>query len=347
MTGRLLTIVGARPQFIKAAPVSRALAAAGIDEIVVHSGQHYDDAMSGAFFRELGLRAPDVQLQLGGGSQAAMIGRMLGAFEDVLRVHAPERVLVYGDTNTTFAGALAAATLGIPVAHVEAGLRSGDATMPEEINRTLTDRVADLLFTPTPLAQANLRREGRPDAIWVGDVMLDALQQFLPRARAPEVPLPDAFALVTLHRAAATDDAATLARIVAGLARVHRDLPLVLPLHPRTRAALARFGLAAPGIVLPPLGYLAMLALLQRARLVITDSGGVQKEAYYLARPCVVLRDRSEWRELEAGGHDLVGSDPAAIAAAAIRARARVVNPDLTPFGSGRAALRIAAELAR
>jgi len=315
---KLLTIIGARPQFIKAATVSRVVGQRDdISEILVHTGQHYDANMSDIFFEELDIPRPDYHLGIGGGPHGQMTGRQLEAIETVLLSEKPNMVLVYGDTNSTLAGALAAVKLHIPVAHVEAGLRSFNRKMPEEINRILTDHAADLLFTPTQTAMANLANEGLPSERLhlVGDVMYDAALFYRDRAKKPDwfdnPPVADSnFVLATIHRAENTDDPVRLSAIFEGLARSER--PVILPLHPRTRQRLADLGIspAAHLRLVNPVGYLEMIWLEMHCAVVATDSGGVQKEAYFHGKPCVTLRDETEWVELvEAGWNTLVGAD--------------------------------------
>jgi UDP-GlcNAc3NAcA epimerase len=354
---KILTVVGARPQFVKAAVVARALAARGIEEALVHTGQHYDEGMSGRFFSELGIPAPWRNLGVGSGSHGVQTGRMLEGVERAILDARPDRVLVYGDTNSTLAGALAAVKLGVPVDHVEAGLRSYNRAMPEEINRVVTDAVADLLLCPTKAAVAALAREGRLEASGVrcvGDVMYDAVLAFGGRDVALPADVESVagrpFALVTCHRAENTDDPVRLAGILEGLRLVSRDLPVLLPAHPRTRVAMASAGVDAPaGVhVVDPVSYLEMLSLLGRASLVLTDSGGLQKEAFFAAVPCVTLREETEWTELvDVGWNALAGADPARIAAAAqafLDGRPRPPRPD-DLYGDGHAARRIVDEL--
>ena len=302
---RIATIVGARPQFVKAAAVSRAIAAApGLDECLIHTGQHYDDAMSGVFFRELGLAEPDHNLGIAAATHGAMTGRMLEGIERILIAEEPDLVLVYGDTNSTLAGALAAAKLHLPVAHVEAGLRSFNRQMPEELNRVVTDHLAKLLFCPTAAAIENLRREGISDGVHhTGDVMYDATLFAIEAARASDVLTrlgleAGDYSLCTLHRAENTDDPGQLARLCDYLGAVAAAGRLVVPLHPRTRAALARHGLGlGAALVIEPAGYLDLHALLQGSAMVYTDSGGLQKEAYFHGKRCVTLRGETEWVE--------------------------------------------------
>jgi len=346
---RVLTVVGNRPQFIKAAAVSKRLREAG-EEVLVHTGQHYDEALSAVFFEELGLPAPEHQLTLGGGSNTAQTARMLDALEPLLIAERPDLLLVYGDTNSTLAGALAAAQAGVPLAHVEAGMRSFDRAMPEELNRVLTDHAAALLLCSSEAAAENLRSErvaGRIEV--VGDVMVDVARLLGPRVAARDGVAkahgvaPGEFLLVTAHRAGNVDDPARLELLVALLEAL--PAPVVLPLHPRTHARLRATGLldrleAAPGVRLaPPLGYLDFTALLHQARAVLTDSGGVQKEAYLAGTPCVTLRSTTEWTEtVDAGWNVLVDLDAAA-AVAALQRRPPAERPPL--YGDGRAGERV------
>jgi len=317
---RILSVVGARPQFIKAAPLSRKLRKAH-QEILLHTGQHYDYELSQAFFEELDLPPPDYHLGVGSGSHARQTARMLTGIEKALLAEKPDLVLVYGDTNSTLAGALTAAKLQIPVAHVEAGMRSFDPTMPEEINRVLTDHLSTLLFCPTPTAVRNLGKEGIEKGVHlVGDVMVDALQEGLRLAEKRSNILnrlslaPKSYLLATLHRAGNTDDPGTLSSILKAFNSL--DEPVIVPLHPRTRKAMKAFGLKVKSQVrvLNPVPYLDNLTLERNARLILTDSGGMQKEAYLLGVPCLTLRRETEWVEtVEAGWNLLVGSDPSSI----------------------------------
>ena len=315
MTARLLTVVGARPQFVKAMPVSRAIASTpGLSEVLIHTGQHHDAAMSDRFFRELGLPEPAENLGIHGGSHGEMTGRMLAALDGVIARHAPDLVIVYGDTNSTLAAALAAAKADVPVAHVEAGLRVFDRSMPEETNRVVVDHLSRLLFAPTRAAVGHLAREGIVEGVQhVGDVMQDAV---LAMAALPERDdgvvtrlglTPGGYAVATLHRAAATDSAPALAAAVAYLRRQAAERPVVLPLHPRTCEAASRFGVDLAGLtVIEPLGPIDMQRLLADCAQVLTDSGGLQKEAYFHRKPCVTLRDGTEWSEtVDAGWNRL------------------------------------------
>jgi UDP-GlcNAc3NAcA epimerase len=333
---RLATIVGARPQFIKAAAVSRALAArSDVAEAMIHTGQHFDPGMSRIFFDELGIPEPARHLGVHGGGHGEMTGRMLGALEAALLELRPDAVVVYGDTNSTLAGALAAAKLGIPVAHVEAGLRSFNRRMPEEINRVVTDHLSELLFCPTRAAIENLAREGISAGVHaVGDVMCDATLFAAAMARERSTILarlglePGRYAVATLHRAENTDDPAALAKAIAYLEAAAEQRPVVFPVHPRTREALARSGRALGRLqAIEPLGYLDMHRLLQDAEIVFTDSGGLQKEAYFHRVPCVTMRGETEWVEtIERGWNRLWQVE-------AYRARAEIAD-----YGDGRAA---------
>lgn len=349
---KIATIIGARPQFVKAAPVSEALANRGIEEVVIHTGQHYDHRMSQAFFDELNMQTPHVYLGLGGGSHASMTGRMLLALEETLMRVKPSRILVYGDTNSTLAGALAASKLSIPIAHVEAGLRAFDRTIPEEINRVITDHLSDRLYTPNAVSTANLAEEGIPNTFasvqWVGDVMLDAALRNASRARPPEgIPIASDFILATIHRGHNADDPTALRRIAAAFKAIQKTHQIILPVHPRTRNTLKATGITMHATLIEPTSYLETLWLLQNASIVITDSGGLQKEAFFFGKPCVTLRETTEWIELlDVGRSVLVGNDTQGITAAATRAIASgTFEPDLTIYGNGMASERIAQDL--
>lgn len=324
---KLVTVVGARPQFVKAATVSRAISEfnksksqLGITESIIHTGQHYDPNMSDIFFEEMDIPKPTYSLGIGGSLHGAMTGRQLEAIEEILIEEKPNCVLVYGDTNSTLAGALAAAKLCIPVAHVEAGLRSFNMAMPEEINRILTDQISSLLFCPTEVAVSNLKNEGfikkSCRVLNSGDVMLDAAIYYKSKARKPNIKgLASAgFVLVTIHRADNTDNLERLVQIVDALNEIAKTSVVVLPLHPRTRKMLAHYGLNLNALVTAPLSYFEMLWLLEHCNLVMTDSGGLQKEAYFFDKPCITLRDQTEWTELvDAGVNQLVGASYEAI----------------------------------
>ncbi len=342
---KVLTIVGARPQFIKAAPVSNALRRTHT-EILVHTGQHYDENMSAVFFDELELPTPDYHLNIGSGSHGVQTGMMLAKIEEVILAVQPQWVLVYGDTNSTLAGALAASKLHIPVAHVEAGLRSLNRAMPEEINRIVADHVSDLLFCPTQTAINNLTREGITSGVHlVGDVMFDALQSTMGRARSRSTILeqlnvqPREYILATLHRAENTDDPERLRSIIDAFAEIEDRI--IFPIHPRTRKILEDLDvqgmLSARVEWISPLGYLDMMRLTESARLVLTDSGGLQKEAYWLGVPCLTLRDETEWVEtVQVGWNILVGADTQRIIKAARSFTSPANRPPL--FGDGKTA---------
>jgi UDP-GlcNAc3NAcA epimerase len=354
----ILTVIGARPQFIKAAAVSRMIAAqSGLSERLLHTGQHFDTNMSDVFFEEMGIPAPAHHLGIAGGSHGAMTGRMLEGIEQVLIETKPDLVMVYGDTNSTIAGALAASKLHIRVAHVEAGLRSFNRRMPEEINRILTDHCSDLLFTPTSTATDNLRAEGVPcERIrQVGDVMYDAAQHFGAKVAERDISAVTGldrgtpFVLATVHRQENTDDPARLAAIIEGLAAVTSTLPVVLPLHPRTRGRLKNAGLGTALdrlTLLEPLGYLDMVLLEKKAALIATDSGGVQKEAFFHGVPCVTLRDETEWVELvDAGWNRVVPPLSSMAVSGAVQAALGSTGQSVTPYGDGNASAQIIAGL--
>jgi UDP-GlcNAc3NAcA epimerase len=355
-----MTIVGARPQFIKAAAVSRAIAAAeGVGEFMVHTGQHYDANMSDLFFEELGIPAPALHLGIGSGPHGEQTGRMMAAIEQAILSEKPDWVLVYGDTNSTLAGALAAAKLNVKVAHVEAGLRSYNRRMPEEINRVLTDHASDLLFAPTAEAVANLAREGiaGDHVCLVGDVMYDVALDTAERARSHAAigerlgVAGREYIVATVHRAENTDDPQRLAAIMGGFATVSREAPVVLPLHPRTRARLAEARIETPQgvVVTDPLGYLDLTALVLGAKLVATDSGGLQKEAFFHGVPCVTLRGETEWVELvQLGWNRLLtpsSSEAVADGLRAALAEAKPARPAVAPYGDGASAGKIVERL--
>jgi len=380
---RLVSVVGARPQFVKAAVLIDATRRAGaVCHDLIHTGQHYDENLSDVFFRELGMPVPIHNLEVGSGPHGQQTGRMIEKLEQVLVDERPDWVVLYGDTNSTLAGAIAASKLGVRIAHVEAGLRSGQKRMAEEINRVVTDHLSTALFCPTPAAMRNLITEGiapgdadldcigieeahvaaarlagsgAPLAVNVGDVMYDAALKFKDRAAAESRILrelglrDDGYVLATVHRAENTDAPRTLAAIIEGLRRVGDVLPVVLPLHPRTRAALRASGekdASSPGLILlEPLGYLDMLRLVKGAKLVATDSGGLQKEAYFFRVPCVTLRDATEWVELvDAGWNTLVPPSSSSAIWAAITGLLNAPRPNtrVSTFGEGNAADKIA-----
>ncbi len=354
---KIVTVLGARPQFIKASVVSHAIATqgGGLTEVLVHTGQHFDANMSEVFFAELGMAPPAHRLDIHGGRHGEMTGRMLAEVERVLLAEEPAAVLVYGDTNSTLAGALAAVKLHIPVAHVEAGLRSFNLAMPEEINRILTDRIALWLFTPTEGAAAHLLREGTPAEriVPVGDVMFDVALHHGARAGDAGGAIAalglqaGAYALATVHRAENTDDAGRLAVIVEAFEQLARRLRVVWPMHPRTRLRLAAQGRTLQGVdVIDPLGYLDMVRLERDAALIATDSGGVQKEAYFHRVPCVTLRDETEWVELvDAGWNRVAPPTSVASVVAAMHAAIGSQGAPVQPYGRGDAAQRIVQRL--
>ncbi len=316
---KIFHIVGARPNFMKVAPVLTALKGRkNVEQTLVHTGQHYDVNMSDIFFEQLGIPAPDVNLAVGSGSHAKQTAEIMMRLEPVVVERQPDLVLVYGDVNSTVATALVCAKLGVRVGHVEAGLRSFDRTMPEEINRLVTDQLADLLFTPSEDGDENLRREGIAEEkiFRVGNVMIDSLVRLLPAARktlqTKTNDLPERYALVTLHRPANVDDSATLKGILESLLEVNRDLAVIFPAHPRTRKRIADFGLQAGQLrVLDPLPYVDFLGMQSRATVVITDSGGIQEETTYLGVPCLTVRENTERPiTVSMGTNVLVGRDP-------------------------------------
>jgi UDP-GlcNAc3NAcA epimerase len=355
-----MTIVGARPQFIKAAAVSRAIAATeGIAEFMVHTGQHYDANMSDLFFEELNIPPPALHLGIGSGQHGEQTGRMLTGIEQAVLEQAPDWVLVYGDTNSTLAGALAASKLHVKVAHVEAGLRSFNRRMPEEINRVVTDHLSDLLFAPTQEAVDNLVLEGiaGDHVSLVGDVMYDVALDVGARVAGHSAVADKLgvrgrdYIVATIHRAENTDDHRRLAAIMGGFSDISRDTPVVLPLHPRTRFRLTQAGIQVPPdvILTDPLGYLDLTALVVGARLVATDSGGLQKEAFFHGAPCVTLREETEWVELvELGWNRLLAPSSAEAVAAGLRAALEAPKPPkpaVSPYGDGAAALKIVKRL--
>lgn len=350
---KVVTIVGARPQFVKAAALSPQLKlTGGISELIVHTGQHFDHSMSDIFFEEMSIPAPHRNLGIGGGTHGQNTGRMIEGIEQILLEESPDAVLVYGDTDSTLAAAIATSKLGLPLAHVEAGLRSHRRAMPEEINRVLTDHVSDVLYAPSQSAVDNLGREGvsANKIVNAGDVMLDVVKRFITLAKERSSILEKlqlragAFQLMTLHRKENVDDRVALQRIFAGIEAADTDT--VFLIHPRTSKRLNEFQIPVPSCVrmTDPVGYLDMLRLIEASRLVLTDSGGLQKEAYFLDRPCVTLREETEWNELvDAGVNVLTGSDPDLIAAALRTSNWTAASNGI--YGSGHAARTIAEDL--
>ncbi|MCX6282034.1 MAG: UDP-N-acetylglucosamine 2-epimerase (non-hydrolyzing) [Bacteroidetes bacterium] len=347
---KIVSVIGARPQFIKAAAVSRVLrATAGLDEILVHTGQHYDENMSEIFFRQLSIPEPDYNLEVGSGSHAYQTGMMLKGIEDILLKEKPDCTLVYGDTNSTIAGALAATKLHIPVAHVEAGLRSFNRLMPEEINRIVTDRISDVLFAPTLTAISNLKNEGlEKQTVFSGDVMYDSVLFYKKlvvdgRNKYKTQGLPESYLLATIHRAENTDNPVNLRNIFQALSQSGHTV--VLPVHPRTARLLkTEVNISSNIIIIEPVGYLEMLYLTMHALKVLTDSGGLQKEAYFLGRQCITMRTETEWVEtLHDNWNIVTGPDPEKILLAVGSAMPQ--TPQRQDFGDGKSADIIAEEL--
>jgi UDP-GlcNAc3NAcA epimerase len=311
---KIVTIIGARPQFIKAAALSRVFASSKVvKEVIVHTGQHFDNNMSDIFFEELSIPKPHINLDINGLGHGAMTGQMLEKIETILIEEKPDWVLVYGDTNSTLAGALAAKKLHIKVAHVEAGLRSFNMNMPEEINRILTDRISDILFCPTDTSIKNLTNEGYTDMkikiIKIGDVMQDVAIFYAKKGRKPDYDIPDKYILSTIHRAENTDDIFHLSSIFKALEKISEDITVVMPLHPRTKSKLENINYDFSNSkikFIPPVGYLEMVYLLKNSELIMTDSGGLQKEAYFFEKNCITLREETEWMELVENGFNVL-----------------------------------------
>ena len=352
----ILSVVGARPQFVKAAPVSMALEVAGLKEFLVHTGQHYDHKMSEVFFTELNMAPPSLNLQVGSGSHADQTAAMLIGLERAIQDEKPDMVMVYGDTNSTLAGALAAAKLNVPVAHVEAGLRSYNRSMPEEINRIVADSISDLLLVPTETARRNLIGEGVSESqiVITGDVMFDAALKFkqlasekstiLRNLRLIDVP----FVLTTIHRAENTDDPARMRAIIEGLRQVAEEIRVIFPMHPRTKGRCADYGISDFGAVevTEPVGFLDMIWMEANASVVATDSGGVQKEAFFHSVPCVTIREETEWSELvDSGWNRLVSPDTGETISTAILDARGTSGQAIEPYGRGDASVRIAEAL--
>lgn len=358
---KIITILGARPQFIKAGSFSREVlrqqqAGANIQEVIVHTGQHYDANMSDVFFEEMQIPQPDYSLGIGGKMHGAMTGQMIEKIEEILVLESPDWVMVYGDTNSTLAGAIAASKLHIKIAHVEAGLRSFNMRMPEEVNRILTDRISSILFCPTRTSVNNLNNEGiknwktDPKVSLVGDVMLDGALYYKKLAQPPQcVDVTRDFVLCTIHRAENTDDPARLDQIMAAMSEIAHTKQVILPLHPRTKKIIQEGNYNTSDFtIIDPVGYLNMVWLIDNSSLVMTDSGGLQKEAYYFSKPCITLRDETEWVELvESGVNILAGADKDRILAACDNTRNHFANghADLSLYGNGQASRRIVDEL--
>ncbi len=353
---KILTVLGARPQFIKAAAVSRAFKRIGIREIIVHTGQHFDEKMSDVFFREMEIPQPTHRLEIHSLSHGAMTGRMIEGIERIILQENPSAVMVFGDTNSTLAGALAAVKLHIPVIHVEAGLRSFNMKMPEEINRIVTDRISSLLFCPTETAIQNLMNEGyshfSSKIVRSGDVMYDTALYYVQKAKTSTSILKDlnlsgkTFVLATIHRQENTDNPERLAGIVNGLNLIHAEIPVIVPLHPRTRKMLQSHTIVPKFQCIDPVGYFDMLVLLDACRAVLTDSGGLQKEAFFFKKPCITLREETEWVELVEGGYNILAGWQSDRIAAAFHKGVQS-SPDFEKdlYGKGDAALRIADEI--
>jgi len=353
---KILTVVGARPQFIKAAAVSRAIKndfCSSLNEVMVHTGQHFDDNMSKIFFDELDIPIPQYNLEISGGSHGLMTGRMLESIEKVILNEKPDYLLVYGDTNSTLAGALAAAKLHIPVAHIEAGLRSFNMRMPEEINRILTDRISSLLFCPTEIAVENLSNEGVSVGVYnSGDVMFDVAIYYKQQAKQQSKILQTLnlsngnYILATCHRAENTDDISRLENILKALSKIATNISVVLPMHPRTKKLIDSYGLShllASLIVTEPLAFLDMIALEQSAKMICTDSGGVQKEAFFYQVPCITMRDETEWVEtVNLGWNKLTGANDEKILEA-FKSYGEAIPQTVSefPYGHGNASQQI------
>ena len=352
---KIITIVGARPQFVKAAALSRELAKHNnIEEIIVHTGQHFDANMSGVFFEEMQIPTPKYNLDINSVGHGAMTGRMLEGIEKILLDEKPDLLLVYGDTNSTIAGTLAAKKIHIKVAHVEAGLRSFNMEMPEEVNRILTDRISDLLLCPTQTAIDNLNNEGYQNidtkVVKCGDVMQDAALFYAKtsqeKATISKAINLEGFILCTLHRAENTDDPKRLSEIVEALNELHKTTPVVLPLHPRTKGKVEALGIDLKVKLIDPVGYFDMIELLKKCSLVMTDSGGLQKEAFFFQKNCVTMRDQTEWVELiENNVNVLVGADGNKIKAETNRMLSQESNFDINLYGNGKACENIVKEI--
>ena len=353
---KIITVVGARPQFIKAATLSRQFTLKGIEELIIHTGQHFDANMSDVFFDEMEIPKPAYQLDIHGLTHGAMTGRMMEGIEGILLKEKPDGLLVYGDTNSTLAGALAASKLHIPVIHVEAGLRSYNMEMPEEINRILTDRISTILFCPTDTAIQNLKREGFENMpikiIKNGDVMQDAAMYYAAKAEQKSDVIRKTglkrFVLATIHRQENTDSPTNLKSIIEGLNEINRQVPVVVPIHPRTRKILSQLNIIPEFKLIDPVGYFDMIMLLKTCELVITDSGGVQKEAFFFGKHCITLREQTEWVELIDKGYNLLaGSDSFKLKAAFEFFKTKQSDFTVDLYGKGLASAFAADEIAK
>ena len=348
---KIITIVGARPQFIKAGAVSREfLKHVDIEEIIVHTGQHFDKNMSDVFFEQMSIPKPKYNLAVNNMGHGAMTGQMLEKIEKVLIQENPDWVLVYGDTNSTIAGALAAKKLHIKVAHVEAGLRSFNMSMPEEINRILTDRISDLLLCPTDTAVENLNKEGYKNLdisiLKSGDVMQDAAIFYSKKEQAPNFKIPKEFVLSTIHRAENTDNDKRLSSILSGLNFIAKSIPVILPLHPRTKNIIKKGSFKMNNLtIVEPVGYLEMVYLLQRSKIVMTDSGGLQKEAFFFKKPCITLRDETEWVELVKGGFNTLAGANEKLIKNAFKNQSYNIDFNVNLYGEGSACKNIVKKL--
>jgi len=348
---KIITILGARPQFIKAGALSREfLNHVDIEEIILHTGQHFDKNMSDVFFEQMSIPKPKYNLAVNNMGHGAMTGQMLEKIEKVLIQENPDWVLVYGDTNSTIAGALAAKKLHIKVAHVEAGLRSFNMAMPEEINRILTDRISDLLLCPTETAVENLNKEGFKNLdisiFKSGDVMQDAAIFYSKKEQAPNFKIPAEFVLSTIHRAENTDNDKRLSSILSGLNFIAKSNPVILPLHPRTKNIINKGSFDISNLtIVEPIGYLEMVYLLQRSKIVMTDSGGLQKEAFFFKKPCITLRDETEWVELVKGGFNTLAGANEKLIKNAFKNQSYNIDFNVNLYGEGRACKNIVEKL--
>ena len=347
---KVLTVIGARPQFIKAASLSREISRTpDIEEIIVHTGQHFDHNMSHIFFDQMQIPKPHYNLAINSLNHGAMTGRMMEKIEEILLEERPDAVLVYGDTNSTLAGALAASKLHIPVAHVEAGIRSFNKRMPEELNRICTDHCSTFLFCPTIQGIENLKAEGLYDEEYVlltGDIMYDSSLFFLEYSQSPSFEVPPRFVLTTIHRAENTDEISKLKEIIEGLNQLNKVVPVLMPIHPRTEKLIVHTGIKVEFQTIDPVGYLEMIHLLKTCSMVLTDSGGLQKEAYFFRKPCVTIRDQTEWVELiKHGANILANADARELVEKALLMLDKKINYDIDLYGDGHSAKRVVAAL--